>query len=199
MAWAQLIAQGVQNTVNAVGVYQAGKEEAAGYKYAAAQDEYNARLQAKETAAQEDTLRRQNRAQLAAVSAAMAEGGLAGGVFDKIYVSSARNLEQDAQNARYQGISQWANLKNSAQMNRFYAQQAKKNARFNALLTLHGGAAQTLASAANTYGWGSKGAGKSGWTGADSQAFGSSLSSYASGQGAFKNTGFGAGNKLSLF
>lgn len=195
MAWAQLIAQGVQNTVNAVGVYQAGKEKAAGYKYAAAQDEYNARLQAKETAAQEDALRRQNRARLASVGAAMAEGGLSGGVFDKIYVSSARNLEQDAQNVRYQGMSQWANLKNSAQMNRFYAQQAKKNARFNTLLTLHGGAADAL----SNFDWGKKSPGKSGWTGADSQAFGSSLSSYASGQGPFKTTGFGAGNKLSLF
>lgn len=187
--------QAVGNTASALGTYKAGQEQAASYKYAAAQDEYNARLQAKESAAAEDAARRQNRQHLASLSAAMAENGLSGGSFDRIYAAGARNLEQDAQNLRYQGMSQWAGLKNSAAMNRFNAQQAKRNARFNTLLSLHGGAAQTLSSAANYYGWGAKGGGA---------AAGSSATVNNGLNSTFFNTSWAGGNKstnakLSLF
>lgn len=158
MAWAQLVAQGVQNTANAFSVYKQGQEDAASYKYAAAQDEKNARSVAAETAMAEDTQRRQNRKQLSQLSGAMAEGGLTGSTFERIFTDSARNLEQDAANIRYQGMSQWTNLKNSAAMNRFYAAQSLKNAKTNALLTLSGatnvgGAANALGSMGRNYGW----------------------------------------------
>lgn len=106
--------------------YNGGKATERAYEAQAAQDEANARAKALETSINEDTLRREKRQELARMLAAQGEAGLEGGTATGAYMSSFRNAEQDAMNLRYQGMSQWANYKNQAALNRFYGKQAFK-------------------------------------------------------------------------
>ena len=107
-----------------VSAYQTGKAQKKAYQAQAEQDEANARQKALETSINEDTARRQGRAKLANMLAAQGEAGLEGGTATTSYMSSFRNVEQDVMNLRYQGMSQWANYKNQAALNRFYGKQA---------------------------------------------------------------------------
>ena len=66
-------------------------------------------------------------------------------------MSSFRNAEQDAMNLRYQGMSQWANYKNQAVLNRFYGRQAFKQGQLGAWTSGLSGAAQMGAMYADYY------------------------------------------------
>lgn len=129
--WGLLGSQFLSGIMNMYGLHKQGKAEAAAYKFQAAQDEENARAQALETSLAEDNLRKQNRKQLGELEARLAENGLSGSTFDRVFTDSANNLEQDALNLRYQGQSQWRNFKNSAAMNRYGATMSGVNARAN--------------------------------------------------------------------
>lgn len=129
--WGMIIGQAVQGLLNMYGAHKQGKAEASMYGFQARQDEENARAVALETSIAEDNLRKQNRKQLGELEARLAENGLSGSTFDRVFSDSASNLEQDALNLRYQGLSQWANYKNSAAMNRYGVTMAKANARNN--------------------------------------------------------------------
>lgn len=125
---ALIFAQILSGVMNMYGAYSQGKQDARAYKFQADQDEQNARAQAAETAIAEDSLRKQNRKQLAELDARMAESGLSGSTFDRVFTDSQNNLEQDALNLRYQGQSQWSQYKNSAAMNRYGVAMSKANA-----------------------------------------------------------------------
>lgn len=127
--WGMVIGQLVQGVINMYGAHKQGKAEAAMYNFQARQDDENARAQALETSLAEDQLRKQNRKQLGELEARLAENGLSGSTFDRVFTDSASNLEQDALNLRYEGQSRWRNYKNSAAMNRYGATMAKANAR----------------------------------------------------------------------
>ena len=127
--WGMIIGQLVQGVINMYGAHKQGKAEAAMYNFQARQDDENARAQALETSLAEDQLRKQNRKQLGELEARLAENGLSGSTFDRVFTDSASNLEQDALNLRYEGQSRWRNYKNSAAMNRYGATMAKANAR----------------------------------------------------------------------
>ncbi len=127
--WGMVIGQLVQGVINMYGAHKQGKAEAAMYNFQASQDDENARAQALETSLAEDQLRKQNRKQLGELEARLAENGLSGSTFDRVFTDSASNLEQDALNLRYEGQSRWRNYKNSAAMNRYGATMAKANAR----------------------------------------------------------------------
>ena len=122
--------------------YQGGKAQERAYNAQAEQDEANARQKALETSINEDTARKQQRANLARMSAAQSEAGLDGGTATTAYMSSVRNSEQDVMNLRYQGMSQWANYKNQAALNRFYGKQAFKQGQLGAWTAGLQGAAQ---------------------------------------------------------
>ena len=142
--WGVMAAQGLQTILNISGQHQQGKAEAAAYKYQAAQDDRTAEALAVETAMQENTMRRQNRQKLGQLSAALAENGLSGGTFDRLFDVSASNLEQDVLNAHYQGMSAMQNYKNSAALNRVYASAARSNAKANMWASAANGAASML-------------------------------------------------------
>lgn len=129
--WGLLAAQLMQGIFNMYGAHKQGKAEAAMYGFQARQDEENARAVALENSIAEDNLRKQNRKQLGELEARQAENGLSGSTFDRVLGNSAANLEQDALNLRYQGLTQWANYKNSAAMNRYGVTMSKANARTN--------------------------------------------------------------------
>ena len=99
------------------------------YAFQARQDEENARAVALENSLAEDQLRKQNRKQLGELEARLAENGLSGSTFDRVFSDSASNLEQDALNLRYEGLSRWRNYKNSAAMNRYGVTMSQANAR----------------------------------------------------------------------
>ena len=129
--WGLLAAQLMQGIFNMYGAHKQGKAEAAMYGFQARQDEENSRAVALENSIAEDNLRKQNRKQLGELEARQAENGLSGSTFDRVLGNSAANLEQDALNLRYQGLTQWANYKNSAAMNRYGATMSRANARTN--------------------------------------------------------------------
>lgn len=129
--WGLLAAPLMQGIFNMYGAHKQGKADASMYGFQARQDEENARAVALENAIAEDSLRKQNRKQLGELEARQAENGLSGSTFDRVLGSSAANLEQDALNLRYQGLTQWANYKNSAAMNRYGATMSRANARTN--------------------------------------------------------------------
>lgn len=129
--WGLLAAQLMQGIFNMYGAHKQGKADASMYGFQARQDEENARAVALENAIAEDNLRKQNRKQLGELEARQAENGLSGSTFDRVLGNSAANLEQDALNLRYQGLTQWANYKNSAAMNRYGVTMSKANARTN--------------------------------------------------------------------
>lgn len=129
--WGLLAAQLLSGIMNMYSAHKQGKQQSSMYQFQAQQDEENARATAMETAIAEDNLRKQNRKQLGELEARLAENGLSGSTFDRIFSSSAANLEQDALNLRYQGLSQWRNYKNSAAMNRYGITMSKANARQN--------------------------------------------------------------------
>lgn len=131
--------------------YQGGKATERAYKAQAEQDENNARQKALETSINEDTMRKESRAKLARMSAAQSEAGLDGGTATTSFMSSFRNAEQDAMNLRYQGMSQWANYKNQAALNRFYGRQAFKQGQLGAWTSGLSGAAQMGAMYADYY------------------------------------------------
>ena len=131
--------------------YQGGKAQERAYQAQAEQDEANARVKALETSINEDTARKQQRANLARMSAAQSEAGLEGGTATTAYMSSFRNAEQDVMNLRYQGMSQWANYKNQAALNRFYGKQAFKQGQLGAWTAGLGGLAQMGAMYASSY------------------------------------------------
>ena len=126
----------------AYSAYQGGKAQERAYNAQAEQDEANARAKALETSINEDALRKERRAKLARMSAAQGEAGLEGGTATGAYMSSFINAEQDAMNLRYQGMSQWANYKNQAALNRFYGKQAFKQGQIGAWTAGLGGLAQ---------------------------------------------------------
>lgn len=127
--WGMIIGQAVQGIMNMYGAHKQGKQEAAMYNFQARQDDENARATALENSLAEDKLRKQNRKQLGELEARLAENGLSGGTFDRVFTDSAANLEQDALNLRYEGLSRWRNYKNSAAMNRYGATMSRANAR----------------------------------------------------------------------
>lgn len=127
--WGFLAMQLLSGVMNMYSAHKQGKQQASMYNFQAQQDEENARAQALETSIAEDNLRKQNRKQLGELEARLAENGLSGSTFDRVFSNSASNLEQDALNLRYQGLSQWRNYKNSAAMNRYGATMSKANAR----------------------------------------------------------------------
>lgn len=129
--WGLLAAPLMQGIFNMYGAHKQGKADASMYGFQARQDEENARAVALENAIAEDSLRKQNRKQLGELEARQAENGLSGSTFNRVLGSSAANLEQDALNLRYQGLTQWANYKNSAAMNRYGATMSRANARTN--------------------------------------------------------------------
>lgn len=131
--------------------YQGGKATERAYNAQAEQDEANARQKALETSINEDTMRRENRQKLARMSAEQSEAGLEGGTATTAYMSSVRNAEQDAMNLRYQGMSQWANFKNQAALNRMYGRQAFKQGQFGAWTAGLGGLAKMGATYADSY------------------------------------------------
>lgn len=137
--------------MSAYSSYQSGKATERAYKAQAEQDEANARQKALETSINEDTMRKESREKLARMSAAQSEAGLDGGTATTAYMSSFRNAEQDAMNLRYQGMSQWANYKNQAALNRFYGRQAFKQGQLGAWTSGLSGAAQMGAMYANYY------------------------------------------------
>lgn len=127
--WGLLAAPLMQGIFNMYGAHKQGKAQAAMYGFQARQDEENARAVALENAIAEDSLRKQNRRQLGELEARLAENGLSGSTFDRVFSDSASNLEQDALNLRYEGQSRWRNYKNSAAMNRYGVTMSKVNAR----------------------------------------------------------------------
>lgn len=131
--------------------YKGGKAQEKAYNAQAQQDEANARQKALETSINEDTMRREGREKLARMSAAQSEAGLEGGTAETSYMSSVRNAEQDAMNLRYQGMSQWANYKNQAALNRFYGKQAFKQGQLGAWTSGIGGLAQMGSMYASSY------------------------------------------------
>ena len=137
--------------LSAYSSYQSGKAQERAYNAQAEQDEANARVKAMETSINEDTLRRQKRAELARMSAAQGEAGLEGGTATTAYMSSFRNAEQNAMNLRYQGMSQWAAYKNQAALNRFYGRQAFKQGQMGAWMAGLQGLAQMGSMAAMSY------------------------------------------------
>ena len=104
-----------------------------------------------ETSINEDTARKQHRANLARMSAAQSEAGLEGGTATTSYMDSVRNSEQDVMNLRYQGMSQWQNYKNQAALNRFYGKQAFKQGQLGAWTAGLSGAAQMGSMYASSY------------------------------------------------
>lgn len=144
MSWGAMAGQAASTAADMWEAHGQGASKAASSKFSALQDELNAQRTAQELSATQQTLRRKNRAELSSLAAAQAQNGLSGGVFDRIYVNSARNLEQDAANSMYQGLSQWAQYKNSAAMNRLNAQTAKSNARLNMWSSAISGASSLL-------------------------------------------------------
>lgn len=153
--WGLLAAQLMQGVFNMYGAHQQGKAEAAMYGFQARQDEENARAVSLETSLAEDQLRKQNRKQLGELEARLAENGLSGSTFDRVFSDSASNLEQDALNLRYEGLSRWRNYKNSAAMNRYGVTMSKANARTNVLAQGLDTAVSMLGTSAK-YGAGSK-------------------------------------------
>ena len=135
----------------AYSAYQGGKAQERAYNAKAEQDENNARQKALETSINEDTARKQQRANLARMSAAQSEAGLDGGTATTAYMDSVRNSEQDVMNLRYQGMSQWQNYKNQAALNRFYGKQAFKQGQLGAWTSGIGGLAQMGAMYAANY------------------------------------------------
>lgn len=131
--------------------YKGGKAQERAYNAQAEQDEANARQKALETSINEDTARKQQRANLARMSAAQSEAGLDGGTATTAYMSSFRNAEQDVMNLRYQGMSQWANYKNQAALNRFYGRQAFKQGQLGAWTAGLSGLAQMGSTVASNY------------------------------------------------
>lgn len=127
------------------GQLQQGRAQQRAYEAQANVDELNTGNQARETSLNEDTLRKQNRQQIAKIAGAQAEAGLVGGTATGSYMQSLKNAEQDALNLRYQGLTQWQNYKNSAILNRAYGAQARSNANTQAFVTGLGGLAQTFA------------------------------------------------------
>ena len=134
-----------------VSAYQTGKAQKKAYQAQAEQDEANARQKALETSINEDTARRQGRAKLANMLAAQGEAGLEGGTATTSYMSGFRNVEQDVMNLRYQGMSQWANYKNQAALNRWNAGVAYKQGVMGALTAGLSGLAQAGSTAAAGY------------------------------------------------
>ena len=130
---------------------QGGKAQERAYNAQAEQDENNARQKALETSINEDTARKQQRANLARMSAAQSEAGLDGGTATTAYMDSVRNSEQDVMNLRYQGMSQWQNYKNQAALNRFYGKQAFKQGQLGAWTSGIGGLAQMGSMYASNY------------------------------------------------
>ena len=127
--WGMIIGQAVKGIMNMYGAHQQGKQNASMYAFQARQDDENARAVALETSLAEDQLRKQNRKQLGELEARLAENGLSGSTFDRVFSDSASNLEQDALNLRYEGLSRWRNYKNSAAMNRYGVTMSQANAR----------------------------------------------------------------------
>lgn len=127
--WGMIAGQLMQGVLNMYGAHQQGKQNASMYAFQARQDEENARAASLETSLAEDQLRKQNRKQLGELEARLAENGLSGSTFDRVFSDSASNLEQDALNLRYEGLSRWRNYKNSAAMNRYGVTMSKVNAR----------------------------------------------------------------------
>lgn len=127
--WGMIFGQAMQGIMNMYGAHQQGKQNASMYAFQARQDEENARAVSLETSLAEDTMRKQNRKQLGELEARLAENGLSGSTFDRVFSDSSSNLEQDALNLRYEGQSRWRNYKNSAAMNRYGVTMSKVNAR----------------------------------------------------------------------
>lgn len=127
--WGMIAGQLMQGVLNMYGAHQQGEQNASMYAFQARQDEENARAASLETSLAEDQLRKQNRKQLGELEARLAENGLSGSTFDRVFSDSASNLEQDALNLRYEGLSRWRNYKNSAAMNRYGVTMSKVNAR----------------------------------------------------------------------
>lgn len=149
--WVELGLTAAAAGMSAYSSYQSGKATERAYKAQAEQDENNARQKALETSINEDTIRKESRAKLARMSAAQSEAGLDGGTATTSFMSSFRNAEQDAMNLRYQGMSQWANYKNQAALNRFYGKQAFKQGQLGAWTSGLSGAAQMGAMYADYY------------------------------------------------
>lgn len=127
--WGMIAGRLMQGVLNMYGAHQQGKQNASMYAFQAQQDDENARAVALETSLAEDQLRKQNRKQLGELEARLAENGLSGSTFDRVFSDSLSNLEQDALNLRYEGLSRWRNYKNSAAMNRYGVTMSKVNAR----------------------------------------------------------------------
>ena len=149
--WVELGLTAAAAGMSAYSSYQGGKAQERAYKAQAEQDENNARQKSLETSINEDTMRKESRAKLARMSAAQSEAGLDGGTATTSFMSSFRNAEQDAMNLRYQGMSQWANYKNQAALNRFYGKQAFKQGQLGAWTSGLSGAAQMGAMYADSY------------------------------------------------
>lgn len=132
--------------------YQQGRAQEAAYQAQANIDEQNAKNTALETSLNEDTLRKQNRQNLAKILAAQGEAGLSGGTASNAYLQSFKNAEQDALNLRYQGATQWQNYKNSASMNRYYGRNAKRTGTWGALASGISGTTGAFLTGANN-GW----------------------------------------------
>lgn len=147
---AALVLSLVGTAAQVASTVQQGRAQGRAYEAQASVDEQNAKMKAKETSLNEDTLRRKQRQDLARIAGAQNEAGLVGGTAFGSYLNSFKNAEQDALNLRYEGMSQVQNYKNSAMLNRAYGKQARSNARSSAWATGITGAASSLISAGKT-------------------------------------------------
>ena len=182
MSW---IVQAVGNTAGALGGYVQNLEQERLYKQYAAQDEANARLTAQEGAITQDSALKNVRASMASLTASMAENGLYGPTYDRLATQSHKNALQNVADLTYQNQTQWAQYKNSANYNRYLAQQTANSRGLNLHMSLAGGAAQTLGSATQYYGWG----GGKRPTANNKEAFNQAYNN------TFSATSYGAGNK----
>lgn len=193
--WGMIAGQLMQGVLNMYGAHQQGKQNASMYAFQARQDEENARAASLETSLAEDQLRKQNRKQLGELEARLAENGLSGSTFDRVFSDSASNLEQDALNLRYEGLSRWRNYKNSAAMNRYGVTMSKVNAR----QAVWQAGLNSAVGAMGSYAMYNSMKTPQPMTQAEHAQFQEDLNQIAHQyHSPFKATGYGAGNKLSL-
>lgn len=161
MAGAAIALMAGSTVLNMVNAYQQGKAQKKALNRQAEIDGQNAASTALQTSINSDALRSQKRAELAEQRAAMGQAGLDGGTAEGIYMQGFKNTLQDAASYDYNGLTQWANYKNQAALNRYNAKQAFKAGQYGMITGGISGAAKTLAFAGNAYGWwGGKGGGK---------------------------------------
>ena len=133
------------SAANIASGYYNSKAEQAQFEANAMVDELNATRAALETNFAEERARKQGRAAVADLSAALAENGLVGASFDKILEDSIKNVSLDALNIRNQGLSEFYNYKNSAAENRFQARQTARMRKANLSMGIGQAAASVLA------------------------------------------------------